>query len=73
MAKERAKKTVVPSLPKARKHSPLHTWIYHTQVYGRLVLIEPERKHGKAGREVLREIKSELVAGTFPYLEAHLA
>jgi hypothetical protein len=69
----RFKMTHVPSLPNARKHSPLHTFVYHAEVYGRLVLVEPEREHSEAGREVLRGIKAELVAGTFPYLEEHLA
>jgi hypothetical protein len=68
----RFKKTLVPSLPNARKHSTLHTFIYHTEVYGRLVLVEPEAENSEAGREVLRSIKSELIAGTFPYLEEHL-
>jgi len=27
----------------------------------------------KSGREALRGIKAELIAGTFPYLEEHLA
>jgi hypothetical protein len=69
----RFKKTVVDSLPDARKHSPLHTYVYHSQVFIRLVVVEPARKNSEAGRIVLRRIKSELVAGTFPYREEHLA
>jgi hypothetical protein len=69
----RFRKSAVPSLPQAHKHSSLHTWVYYTQVFGRLVLIEPERKNSPAGRGALREIKSELVAGVFPYLEEHVA
>ena len=68
----RFKTTNVPSLPDARKHSPLHTFIYHSEVYGRLVLVEPARENEEAGRQVLRGIKTELVAGAFPYLEEHL-
>jgi hypothetical protein len=61
------------TLPDARKHSPLHTYVYHAQVYGRLVPIEPERKHSETARKALRRIKAELVAGTFPYRKEHLA
>lgn len=68
----RFKKTVVDTLPNARKHSPPHTYIYHAQVYGRLLRIEPERKHSETARKTLRNIKAELVAGTFPYRKEHL-
>jgi hypothetical protein len=69
----RFKSTVVDSLPHARKHSGLHTYVYHSEVYARLVDIPGEREHSDSGREALRGIKAELIAGTFPYLEEHLA
>ncbi len=66
-------KTKVKSLPDARKHAPLHTYIYYEEVHLRLVEVGPERENCQAGREALRGIKNELVAGNFPYLEEHQA
>lgn len=43
-----------------------------SSVYARLVDIPGEREYSESGREALRGIKAELIAGTFPYLEKHL-
>jgi hypothetical protein len=57
--------TVVPSLPNASKHSKIHTGVYHLAVFGRLA--EVRKQPSTVGREVLRGIKGELEADTFPY------
>lgn len=64
----------VTSLPTAIKHRPLHTSIYHGQVYARLAsAARVDAKDGKVGREALRAIKGKILNGTFPYKKEHLA
>ena len=60
-----SRKSVVASLPTATPHGPIHTEKYHLNVFARLRLVaatDPE-----AGRARLRAMKSEMVAGVFPY------
>ncbi|MGN6323621.1 MAG: AHH domain-containing protein [Dyella sp.] len=67
------KRSKVVSLPKARKHRPVHTPVYHMAVYERLQ--EQAFENGfetEVGRVALRAIKKKLVAGTFPYLQEHV-
>jgi hypothetical protein len=61
----RNRKSVVPGLPDATKHSVLHTDRYYFEVYGRLRLVDVEDRRG--GRLELRGIKRELIAGEFPF------
>jgi len=64
----------VVSLPKATKHRPLHTSIYHGQVYARLAsAARADAKDSKIAREALRAIKARILNGTFPYKKEHLA
>jgi hypothetical protein len=63
----RFKSSVVPSLPKAHKHSGLHTALYHLEVFARLRRVPAAFAHHAQGRESLRAIKKELIDGTFPY------
>ena len=46
---------------------PIHTARYHGMVTGRLVLSEPE--DAAACRAILRTIKKQIVAGSFPWRE----
>lgn len=65
----RWKRSVVSSLPKAIKHSVVHTERYHLEVLFRLdAVARLDPKNRQAGRQALKTIKSELVDGTFPYL-----
>lgn len=52
-------------LRNAISHSVVHTRIYHVAVFFQLSQAHPS--NGAAGREQLRGIKLELLAGTFPY------
>jgi hypothetical protein len=52
-------------LHNATKHSVVHTRIYHVAVFFRLGEVNPDS--GQEGREKLRGIKLDLLAGTFPY------
>ena len=61
----RNRKSVVPSLPNATRHSILHTDRYHLEVYARLRVVATEDRKG--GRLELRGIKKELLAGEFPF------
>ena len=63
----RFKSTVVDSLPKAHKHSGLHTELYHLEVFARLRRVPAAFANHQQGRDSLRAIKKELVEGTFPY------
>lgn len=64
----------VPQDPKATKHSDVHTKVYHHQVFIRLdAAADVNAEDQKVGRSALRKIKGELLQGTFPYLEEHLA
>lgn len=63
----RNRRSHVPSLPHAVKHSTLHTGLYHLEVYARLVDVAIGHEHAQAGRDSLRGIKAELVDGTFPF------
>ena len=54
-------------------HPGLPACVYHSGVHARLADIPGECEHRESGREALRGIKAELIAATFPYLEAHLA
>ena len=63
----RFKNVPVPSMPKAPLHGPIHTARYYGMVTGRLVLAEPEDE--AACRAILRTIKKQIVAGSFPWRE----
>ncbi len=63
----RFKNIPVPSMPKAPLHGPIHTARYHGMVTGRLVLGDPE--DAAACRAILRTIKKQIVAGSFPWRE----
>lgn len=64
----------VANLVNASKHRPLHTSIYHGQVYLRLAsAARVDAADGKVGREALRAIKAKILRGTFPYKKEHLA
>jgi hypothetical protein len=64
----------VVSLANASKHRPLHTSIYHGQVYLRLAsAARVNATDGTVGREALRAIKSRILNGAFPYKKEHLA
>ncbi len=61
------------SLANASKHRPLHTSIYHGQVYLRLVsAARVDATDGKIGREALRAIKARILNGAFPYKQEQL-
>lgn len=62
----RFKKSVVAGMPDAIKHAALHTGLCHLEVHARLVDIDPDAAHRRAGREALRGIKPQLLDGTFP-------
>lgn len=65
----RWKSSHVPSLPKATKHSVVHTEQYHLEVWFRLNAVAAfEAKDSQGGRIALRTIKNELIEGVFPYL-----
>jgi hypothetical protein len=67
-------RSTVVSLANASKHRPLHTSIYHGQVYLRLAsAARVDAADGKVGREALRAIKAKILLGTFPYKKEHLA
>ena len=62
------RKSEVPSLPSAVKHSELHTTVYHYQVFRRLDrAAQINATDDKIGRTALKTMKQELVAGVFPY------
>ena len=63
----RFKNIPVPSMSKAPLHGPIHTARYYGMVTGRLVLAEPEDE--AACRAILRTIKKQIVAGSFPWRE----
>lgn len=63
----RFKNVPVPSMPEAPLHGPIHTVRYHGAVAGRLIFGEPE--DAAACRAILRLIKKQLVAGSFPWRE----
>lgn len=64
----RYRKSDVPSLPNAVKHSELHTTVYHYQVFRRLDrAAQINATDDKIGRTALKTMKQELVAGVFPY------
>lgn len=58
----------IPGLESAVPHSPLHSGPYHFEVTDRL----RERAGGSAsaGREELRAMRAEMIAGTFPYMKS---
>jgi hypothetical protein len=63
----------IPLHPSAPKHSELHTKVYYHQVFIRLdAAAEVDAKDQKVGRSALREIKGDILQGTFPYREEHL-
>lgn len=65
----RWKSSQVPSLPKATKHSVVHTEQYHLEVWFRLSAVASlEAKNSQGGRVALKTIKQELINGVFPYL-----
>ncbi|HKT28819.1 AHH domain-containing protein [Dyella sp.] len=67
------KRSVVASLPDARKHRPIHTSVYHMAVFQRLqAQVKTKGLDTQAGREALRVIKEKILNGTFPYLREHL-
>ena len=55
----------VPGLERASVHRHIHTALYHLNVYKRLATVEDQTQ--AEVREVLREIKAQLNAGTFIY------
>lgn len=63
----RFKNVPVPSMPDAPLHGPIHTARYHGAVAGRLIFGEPV--DAAACRAILRLIKKQLVAGSFPWRE----
>jgi len=65
----RWKKSKVPSLPNATKHSLVHTEQYHLEVLFRLNAVATSQgKNSQVARVALRTIKQELINGVFPYL-----
>ncbi|AGK48859.1 A nuclease of the HNH/ENDO VII superwith conserved AHH family protein [Burkholderia thailandensis MSMB121] len=65
LPRNRRVKVMDRSLRQAAKHSVVHTRIYHVAVFFRLS--QSHLDNGTAGREQLRGIKLDLLAGTFPY------
>ncbi len=63
----RFKNIRVPSMPKAPLHGPIHTARYHGAVVGRLIFGEPDST--AACRKILKKIKKDIVAGSFPWKE----
>jgi A nuclease family of the HNH/ENDO VII superfamily with conserved AHH len=61
----RAKTTVIPSMPNATAHQGVHTIKYHANVLA--ALLRAPDKTQQSIRLVLRAIKGQLNAGTFPY------
>lgn len=57
--------TKIASMPNASNHQGLHTETYYLAVTMRMFAVAD--RSGAAGRIVLKTIKGELVAGTFPY------
>ncbi len=57
--------TQVSSMPNAAKHQKIHTLTYYLAVTTRLM--EVEDNGALDGRATLRTIKSELIAGVFPF------
>lgn len=55
----------IPGQPNALNHRPLHTNKYYFVVTARLLTVSDEPQ--AEGRKALRSIKSELLAGTFPF------
>ena len=64
----RFKNIVVPSMPNAPLHGPIHTARYHANVLFRLGFAHADDGHG--GRAILRDIKDDLINGSFPWSEA---
>lgn len=69
------KRSRVPALPDATKHSRIHTNIYHAEVFKTLrgVAVSKNGKETESGRQALRWIKGQILKGTFPYLPEHVA
>lgn len=65
----------VPALPNATKHSIIHTNVYHSEVFKTLrgVAVSKDGKKTESGRQALRWIKDQITKGTFPYLPEHVA
>lgn len=61
----RFKNVPVPSMPDAPIHGPIHTDRYHGAVALRLIFEEPQE--AEACRGILRDIKEELIDGSFPW------
>jgi len=57
--------TKITTLPDAPSHQVIHTDLYYLSVTMRLQIVAKDTV--EAGRGMLREIKSEIVAGKFPY------
>ena len=57
--------TQIASMPNASAHQHIHTPKYYTNVY--LVLLDIPTYTEAEVRNALRSIRSELIAGTFPY------
>lgn len=60
----RYKSSVVPTMPGAHDHQGLHTDRYYLAVHLRLLAVESYT--ATEVRQALRNIKKELIAGTFP-------
>lgn len=58
----------IPGLESAVPHSPLHSGPYHFEVTDRLR--ERAGEPASAGREELRAMRAEMIAGTFPYMKS---
>lgn len=65
LPRNRKVKVIDRQLGNAISHSVVHTRIYHVAVF--FQLSQAHSSNGSAGREQLRGIKLELLAGTFPY------
>jgi len=57
--------TKIASLPDAPSHQVIHTDLYYLTVTTRLQIVAKDTV--TAGRGMLRDIKSEIIAGKFPY------
>ena len=61
----RFKNVLVPSLPNASLHGPIHTARYHLSVFARLRVLP--KGEALPTREALRDMKDDMVAGVFPF------
>lgn len=59
------KSSVVPSMPDASPHGPIHTARYHGAVYARLRLAKASDT--PEVRKRLKKMKADMVAGVFPF------